>query len=123
MDSAECIDLFYLLLFATVFCAAAIILCCKADPNMSSNGDLGTLGSSDSFWEVKPLLSHTVTLTALRLLLIIQLVQTSVELSVLRVEPLTHMVVFQEFSPFSSKTFEVSGRKRRFGVIYKGKEM
>uniref|UniRef100_A0AAQ4NN73 Protein kinase C and casein kinase substrate in neurons 3 n=1 Tax=Gasterosteus aculeatus aculeatus TaxID=481459 RepID=A0AAQ4NN73_GASAC len=30
---------------------AAIILCCKADPKMSSNGDLSDPGSSDSFWE------------------------------------------------------------------------
>ncbi|XP_037649301.1 protein kinase C and casein kinase substrate in neurons protein 3 isoform X1 [Sebastes umbrosus] len=35
----------------TVFSVAAIIPCCKADPKMSSNGDLSDLGSSDSFWE------------------------------------------------------------------------
>ncbi|XP_077375257.1 protein kinase C and casein kinase substrate in neurons protein 3 isoform X1 [Festucalex cinctus] len=34
-----------------VLCLAAIILCCKADHKMSSNGDLSDLGSCDSFWE------------------------------------------------------------------------
>lgn len=38
---------------SAVFSAAAIIPCCKADPEMSSNGDLSDLGSSDSFWEVQ----------------------------------------------------------------------
>lgn len=44
----------------SVFPAAAIIFCCKADRRMSSNGDLSDLGSSDSFWEVEN--THNVSL-------------------------------------------------------------
>ncbi|XP_019722861.1 protein kinase C and casein kinase substrate in neurons protein 3 isoform X1 [Hippocampus comes] len=37
--------------FTPVWSPAAIILCCKADSKMSSNGDLSDFGSCDSFWE------------------------------------------------------------------------
>lgn len=63
MEAAACNKWCSLSLFA-VFSVAAIILCCKADPKMSSNGDLSVLGSSDSFWEVQmEHIPHTDTLT------------------------------------------------------------
>lgn len=44
---------------SAVSSVAAIILCCKADPKMSSNGDLSDPGSSDSFWEVQREHAHS----------------------------------------------------------------
>ncbi len=54
---------FHSIFVSAVFSVAAIIPCCKADPNMSSNGDLSDLGTSDSFWEVQWKHTHTHTHT------------------------------------------------------------